>query len=105
MGSPSDEQARTTYICLAYATAKQTRLTYLAQSWAEPRSFATRYAPMFAGLSQIQRLTRLSDIASALTHWALPEQERHHLCVTMHHGHFEGANKQKGDKKPSAPGA
>ena len=86
------------HTCLAYATTKQTRLTYLAQSWAEPRSFATRYAPMFAGLSQIQRLTRLSDIASALTHWALPEQERHHLCVTMHHGHFEGANKQKGDK-------
>ena len=92
------------HICLAYATAKQTRLTYLAQSWAEPRSFATRYAPMFAGLSQIQRLTRLGDIASALTHWALPEQERHHLCVTMHHGHFEGANKQKGDKALCATG-
>ena len=86
------------HICLAYATTKQTRLTYLAQSWTEPRSFATRYAPMFAGLSLTQRLGRLGEIASALTHWALPEQERQHLCVTMHHGHFEGANKQKGDR-------
>jgi hypothetical protein len=48
------------HVCLAYATTRQTRLTYLAQSWSEPRSFATRYAPMFAGLSQAQRLTRLS---------------------------------------------
>ena len=84
-------------MCLAYATTKQTRLTYLAQSWSEPRSFATRYAPMFAGLSQAQRLTRLGEIAGALTHWALPEEERHHLCVTMHHGHFQGAAKRKGD--------
>ena len=44
------------HTCLAYATTKQTRLTYLAQSWTEPRSFATRYAHMFAGLSQTQRL-------------------------------------------------
>jgi hypothetical protein len=53
---------------------------------------------MFAGLSMTQRLGRLSEIADALTHWALPEQERQHLCVTMHHGHFEGAHKQKGDR-------
>ena len=86
------------HTCLAYATTKQTRLTYLAQSWSEPRSLATRYAPMFAGLSQTQWLKRVGEIAGALTHWALPEEERHHLCVTMHHGHFEGAVKRKGDQ-------
>ena len=86
------------HTCLAYATTKQTRMTYLAQSWTEPRSFATRYADMFDGLSQTQRLARLGEVAGALTHWALPEQERHHLCVTMHHGHFQGAVKRKGDQ-------
>ena len=72
------------------------RQTLLAQAWREPRSFNTRYAALFAGLSTPERSARLRKVATALTHPAIPEVERHHLYVTMHHGHWQGGIKHKG---------
>ena len=84
------------HVCLAYATTKDVRQTLLAQAWREPRSFNTRYAALFAGLSSPERSARLRKVATALTHPAIPEVERHHLYVTMHHGHWQGGVKHKG---------
>ena len=90
------------HVCLAYATTRDVRQTLLAQAWREPRSFTTRYATLFAGLSTRslslylstqERSARLRRVAEALTHPAIPEEERHHLYVTMHHGHWQGGNK------------
>ena len=84
------------HICLAYSTAQHARETYLAQAWQEPRSFTDRYAALLHGLSDPERHTRLARLAEALMHPAIPEEERHHLYVTMHHGHMQGANKCRG---------
>ena len=84
------------HVCLAYATTKDVRQTLLAQAWREPRSFTTRYATLFAGLSTQERSTRLRRVAAALTHPAIPEVERHHLYVTIHHGHWQGGIKLRG---------
>ena len=84
---------------LAYSTTSQTRQTYLAHQWAEPRSIGTRYAAAIADLSPPQRASLLADLAAATTHWAIPAEERNHLLVTMHHGHLQGANKCEGDRK------
>jgi hypothetical protein len=84
---------------LAYSTTKQVRQTYLAHEWAEPRSLHTRYADALADLTPQQRSRLLTDLAAATTHWAIPEEERHHLVVTVHHGHLQGGNKCKGDRK------
>ena len=84
---------------LAYSTTSQTRQTYLAHQWAEPRSIGTRYAAAVADLSPPQRSSLLADLAAAATHWAVPAAERNHLLVTMHHGHLQGAKKCKGDRK------
>ena len=81
------------HVCLAYATTKDVRQTLLAQTWREPRSFTTRYATLFEGLSTQERCARLRRVAEALTHPAIPEVERHHLYVTMHHGHWQGGIK------------
>ena len=67
------------HVCLAYATTKDVRQTLLAQAWREPRSFNTRYATLFTGLSTPERSARLRKVATALTHPAIPEVERHHL--------------------------
>ena len=83
-------------VCLAYSTAKHARETYLAQAWREPRSFTKRYAALLDGLSDPERRARLTRVAEALTHPAIPEEERHHLYVTMHHGHWQAANKCRG---------
>ena len=40
----------------------------------------------------------LTPLAIGISHPAIPEAERHHLWVTIHHGHRQGANKCKGDK-------
>jgi hypothetical protein len=85
-------------INLAYSTTSQTRQTYLAHQWAEPRSIGTRYAAAVADLSPPQRSRLLADLAAATTHWAVPAAERNHLLVTMHHGHLQGANKCEGDR-------
>jgi len=85
-------------VCLAYSTAKEVRQTYLAQAWREPRSFTTRYKALLDGLSTQERHARLARVAAALTHPAIPEEERHHLYVTIHHGHWQGGNKGKGDQ-------
>ena len=85
------------HVTLAYSTTRQVRQTLLAQAWVEPRSFTTRYAPLLAGLSSAERRSRLAQIAEAVAHPVIPERERHHLYVTMHHGHWQGAKKCKGD--------
>ena len=89
------------HVCLAYATTKDVRQTLLAQTWREPRSFTTRYATLFEGLSTQERSARLRRVAEALTHPAIPEVERHHLYVTMHHGHWQGGIKlrDRGDQR------
>ena len=47
------------HICLAYATTKQTRLTYLAQSWTEPRPLAADEAARSGNLrTTIEYMTR-----------------------------------------------
>ena len=84
---------------LAYSTTKQVRRTYLAREYAEPRSLSTRYADALAGLTPQQRSRLLADLAAAATHWAIPEEERHHLLITIHHGHLQGGNKCKADRK------
>ena len=84
---------------LAYSTTKQVRRTYLAHEYAEPRSLSTRYADALAGLTPQQRSRLLADLAAATTHWAIPEEERHHLLITIHHGHLQGGNKCKADRK------
>ena len=86
-------------VCLAYSTARDVRQTYLAQAWREPRSFTTRYKALLDGLTTQERRARLARVAAALTHPAIPEEERHHLYVTMHHGHWQGGNKGKGDQR------
>ena len=86
------------HVCLAYATTKDVRQTLLAQTWREPRSFTTRYKALLDGLSTQERHARLARVAAALTHPAIPEEERHHLYVTIHHGHWQGGNKGKGDQ-------
>ena len=95
--TPATSKAETT-VCLAYATTKQVRQTYLARDWVEPRSLTQRYAPALAGLTAAQRWRLLSRLAIGISHPAIPEAERHHLWVTIHHGHRQGANKCKGDK-------
>ena len=84
---------------LAYSTTKQVRRTYLAHEWAEPRSLHARYADALADLTPQQRSRLLADLAAATTHWAIPEEERHHFLITVHHGHLQGGNKCKGDHK------
>ena len=54
---------------LAYSTTGQTRQTYLAHQWAEPRSIGTRYAAAIADLSPPQRL---STSAVCCQHGARP---------------------------------
>ena len=51
------------------------------------------------GLSAQERRARLAKVAKAITHPAIPEEERHHLYVNIHHGHLQGANKCKGDQR------
>ena len=75
------------------------RLTYLAQAWREPRSFTTRYATLLTGLSAQQRRARLAKVAEAIAHPAIPEAERHHLYVHIHHGHWQGTHKCTGDRR------
>ena len=38
----------------------------------------------------------LAAIADGLAHSAIPQEESHHLWVTMHHGHLQGQHKCKG---------
>ena len=80
-------------VCLAYSTTEKTRRTYLARAWREPRSFAERYGALLTGLSAQERRARLAKVAKAIMHPAIPEEERHHLYVNIHHGHLQGANK------------
>jgi len=84
---------------LAYSTTKQVRQTYLAHEWAEPRSLRERYADALADLTPQQRSRLLTDLAAAATHWAIPEEERRHFLITVHHGHLQGGNKCKGDHR------
>ena len=50
------------HVCLAYATTKDVRQTLLAQTWREPRSFTTRYATLFEGLSTQERSAQSSNV-------------------------------------------
>ena len=94
--------------CLAYATTKQVR-HLLA------RSLTQRYAPALAGLTAGQRWRLLARLALGICHPAIPEAERHHLWVTVQHGHWQGTQKCKAQKckaqkckahrRPSVPGA
>ena len=84
---------------LAYSTTKQVRQTYLAHEYAEPRSLSTRYATTLADLTPQQRSRLPADLAAATTHWAIPEVERRHLLITVHHGHLQGGDKCKGDHR------
>ena len=77
--------------CLAYATTKQVR-HLLA------RSLTQRYAPALAGLTAGQRWRLLARIALGICHPAIPEAERHHLWVTVQHGHWQGTQKCKAQK-------
>ena len=38
-------------------------------------------------------------MAAATTHWAIPDVERRHLLITVHHGHLQGGDKCKGDRR------
>ena len=62
-------------------STEKTRRTYLAQAWREPRSFTERYGALLTGLSAQERRARLARVAKAITHPAIPEEERHHLHV------------------------
>ena len=86
-------------VCLAYATVQDARHTCLAQAWQEPRSFTTRFDTLLSGLSAQERRARLARVAEAIAHPVIPEEERHHLYVNIHHGHWQGANKCKGDQR------
>ena len=87
-------------VCLAYASGKDVRLTLIALAYAEPRVFAQggRLASLLAGLSQEQRRRRLAAIAGGMKHSVIPQEESHHLYVTVHHGHLQGQVKCRGDK-------
>ena len=86
---------------LVSAGAKEVRLTLTAQDYTEPRVFEgadARYAALVAGLTGEARRRRLAAIAEGLSHWAIPQEESHHLRVTMHHGHLQASRKCEGDK-------
>ena len=87
-------------VCLAYASGKDVRLTLIALAYAEPRVFAQggRLASLLVGLSQEQRRRRLAAIAGGMKHSVIPQEESHHLYVTVHHGHLQGQMKCRGDK-------
>ena len=89
------------HVCLASAGAKEVRLTLAAQDYTEPRVFEgadARYAALVAGLTEEARRQRLAAIADGLSHSAIPQEEAHHLRITMHHGHVQASHKCKGDK-------
>ena len=86
---------------LASATNKAVTLTYAAQEYVTPRVFQganARYAALVAGLSPQARDRRIAAIAQGIAHAAIPQEEAHHLSITIHHGHIEGANKCAGDE-------
>ena len=85
---------------LSGAKTRDVRDTYAAQAWVSPRVFATggRYAYMVEGLSAGERRKRIRSIAEGMRHQSIPPQEAHHMCVTMHHGHWLGGQKCKGDQ-------
>ena len=85
---------------LSGAKTRDVRDTYAAQAWVSPRVFATggRYAYMVEGLSTGERRRRIRSIAVGMRPQSIPPQEAHHMCVTMHHGHWLGGQKCKGDQ-------
>ena len=88
-------------VCFAYATSKDVRLTFTALAYTEPRALAHggRLAPLLAGLPHEQRRRRLAAIANGMKHGVIPQEESHHLYVTMHHGHLQGQVKCRGGDK------
>ena len=66
--------------------------------WAEPRSLRQRYGAILDGLTHSQRKDLLTDLTKSMARPVIPEEERHHLCVIIHHGHWQGATKCQGDK-------
>ena len=52
-----------------------------------------------ADLTPQQRSRLPADLAAATTHWAIPDVERRHLLITVHHGHLQGGDKCKGDRR------
>ena len=58
-----------------------------------------RYAALLTGLSAQQRRARLAKVAEAIAHPVIPEAERHHLYVHIHHGQWQGTHKCTGDQR------
>jgi len=88
-------------VTLASATNRDITLTYAAQQYATPRVFdgtRARYASLIASLSAPARDRRLAAIAEGIKHPAIPQEEAHHLAITIHHGHVEGAVKCAGSE-------
>ena len=93
--------ARVGTVRLASATNRSITQTYAAQEYATPRVFegsSARYAALLAGLSAPARERCIADIAAGIAHPAIPPDEALHLCITLHHGHMEGATKCAGDE-------
>ena len=89
-----------TATCVAWAKARDVRLSLLAEQWKDPRVFEPggRFEAMVVGLTNEQRRGRIAEIARGLNHWAIPQEEKMHLLVTSHHGLRQGAKKEKGEK-------
>ena len=87
-------------VSLEGARTRDVRDTYAALEWDSPRVFTTggRYEYMLAGLSEEGKRRRIRSIATGMRHPAIPQQESHHLCITMHHGHWQGGQKCKGEE-------
>ena len=76
--------------------AQNGRHTYTSP---KPKPEPERWSPETATAPLPKSRARLARVAEALAHPAIPEEERHHLYVTIHHGHWQGNHKCKGDQR------
>ena len=85
-------------ICLEGVSNKKITGTYAAQGYKVPRVFDgpdARYSSLLSGAGDPQRL--MAAMAEGICCPAIPQEERHHLFITMHHGHAEGSVKCSGE--------
>jgi len=90
---------------LAYSTTKQVRNKSdrpTSPTSTQSRAHSARATPTPSPTSPPSRQQRSrlpADLAAATTHWAIPDVERCHLLITVHHGHLQGGDKCKGDRR------
>ena len=60
------------------------------------RAFGRNFAIRRSAFALISPPVRALSRVARATSETIPEDERHHLYVTMHHGHWQGGNKHKG---------